>query len=115
MNQGKPSTADSADAIHPEEAGAVTIDDQHLQRIRRMGKRLLRVANCLITFGSVTGKNSGGERSMASIEAQFCDSLPLSSIPEFVADAKIDTFFLQTNKHVIWCPLHSFLCLVPNS
>ena len=94
------------------EAVPLGIDEQHAQRIRRMGKNLLRVANCLVTFGSVSGKKYQGERSMASIEAQFSDGLPLSSVPEYIADAKLDRF-LAADKHVVGAPYIRFYASYP--
>ena len=88
------------------------IDEQHLRRIRRMGKNLLKVANCLVTFGEVAKKEANSSRSMAAIEAQFSDSLPLSAMPEYVADTKTDRF-LSNHKHVIGAPYVRFYASFP--
>jgi len=107
MGQGKQLAADQA-----EESLPVTLDEQHAQRIRRIGKKLLRVANCLITFGEVAEKQADGERSMASIEAQFSDSVPLSGIPVFVADARSDRF-LSAHRQVVGAPYIRFYASYP--
>jgi diguanylate cyclase (GGDEF)-like protein len=90
----------------------VAIDDEHLQRIRRLGKQLLGVANCLISFGMVGDKQTDNERAMTSIEAQFIDSIPLSNVQEFVEDAKQDRF-LSNNKFVIGAPYIRFYASYP--
>ena len=97
-------------AVSPAELAA-SFDAQHLSRIRRIGKQLLGVANCLITFGEQAEKGRS-ERSMAAIEAQFSDSLPLSGIPEFVPDAKADRF-LGNNKFVLGAPYIRFYASHP--
>ena len=112
MNQGKLSKAGRSGDEQPGEAFAYSLDEQHAQRIRRIGKKLLRVANCLITFGMVSEKSSAKDRSMASIEAQFSDSLPISGIPEFVPDARTDRF-LATNKLVAGAPYIRFYASHP--
>jgi diguanylate cyclase (GGDEF)-like protein len=88
MTQGISAAADGSVSEQEDDLLLISIDEQHAQRIRRIGRKLLRVSNCLITFGAVTEKQSDKERSMAAIEAQFSDSLPLSGAPEFVPDAK---------------------------
>jgi len=112
MNQGKLSVARKSGDEQSGEAIAYSLDEQHAQRIRRIGKKLLRVANCLITFGKVSEKSSAKDRSMASIEAQFSDSLPLSGIPEFVPDARTDRF-LATHKLVAGAPYIRFYASHP--
>jgi len=112
MNQGKLAVAGKSVEEQSGEAFAYSLDEQHAQRIRRIGKKLLRVANCLITFGKVSEKSSAKDRSMASIEAQFSDSLPLSTIPEFVPDARTDRF-LATHKLVAGAPYIRFYASHP--
>ncbi len=112
MGQSKSSAARDALTGQASDAAPLAIDGQHLLRIRRMGKGLLKVANCLVTFGSVAEKKSNGERSMATIEAQFCDSIPLSSIPEFVPETRTDRF-LANNKHVLGAPYIRFYASYP--
>ena len=112
MGQGK--SVASRDVLSGQSGDAMlpSFDDPHLQRIRRMGKGLLKVANCLITFGSVADKKSNGERSMATIEAQFCDSIPLSGAAEFVSETRTDRF-LANNKHVLGAPYIRFYASHP--
>ena len=112
MNQGKSLMVSGSGAELAGDELPISIDEQHAQRIRRLGKKMLRVANCLITFGSVVEKSSDKDRSMASIEAQFSDSLPLSGIPVFVPDAKSDRF-LATNKLVVGAPYIRFYASHP--
>lgn len=112
MNQGNLSVAGRSGVEPAGEAIAVSLDEQHAQRIRRIGKKVLRVANCLITFGKIAEKRADKDRSMASIEAQFSDSLPLSSIPEFVPDARTDRF-LATHRLVAGAPYIRFYASHP--
>ncbi|CAN5382971.1 diguanylate cyclase [soil metagenome] len=64
-------------AMLPEEVEDFLIEgDQELMRIRRIGKRLFGVANCVITFGDSARNLAEDERSLASIEAAFCLSIP---------------------------------------
>ncbi len=65
--------------------------DQQLLRIRRLGKKLFDVANCIITFGCAPPSLSSGDRSMAAIETRFCYDI---SSPEGI------TVVGDTRKHV---------------
>lgn len=112
MNHGKLSLAGKSGEEQAAEAIDYSLDEQHAKRIRRIGKKLLRVANCLISFGKVAEKMPDKDRSMASIEAQFSDSLPLSGIPEFVPDARTDRF-LATHKLVAGAPYIRFYASHP--
>jgi diguanylate cyclase (GGDEF)-like protein len=69
--------------------------DQELLRIRRIGKRLFGVANCIITFGDASKNIREDERSLASIEAAFCLSIPLPSGPVYVSDLRINDSLCQ--------------------
>jgi GAF domain-containing protein len=64
--------------------------DQELLRIRRIGRRLFGVANCIATFGEASRYLAEDERSLASIEAAFCLSIPQQGSTVFVSDAQID-------------------------
>ena len=59
--------------------------DQQMLRIRRIGKRLFGVANCIITFGVAPPSSTDG-KSLAAIEIAFCRSLPLSNVPVVIPD-----------------------------
>lgn len=64
--------------------------DQQMLRIRRIGKRLFDVANCIIAFGNTAPET---DRSIASAETAFCCGVPLSGEPVIVPDARQDTVF----------------------
>ncbi len=94
------------------EAPSIAIDEEHLLRIRRIGKKLLNVGSCLITFGSLDDKQLEKERSIAGIEALFVNSLPLVNAPEYVDDARQDRF-LSTHKNVVGAPYIRFYASFP--
>jgi diguanylate cyclase (GGDEF)-like protein len=60
--------------------------DQHLHRIRRLGRKLFDVANCIIVFGD-TPPASGVAGSIAEAEAAFCCEISVSEEPVVVTDA----------------------------
>ncbi|RJX34144.1 MAG: sensor domain-containing diguanylate cyclase [Oxalobacter sp.] len=90
----------------------IVLEEEHIQRIRRIGKKLLNVANCLVTFGSVGDKQFEGEKSVATVEAQFINSLPLVKMPEFVDDTRQDRF-LSNHKNVVGAPYIRFYASYP--
>lgn len=57
--------------------------DQQLLRIRRIGRKLFDVANCIITFGGTQQNPPDGERTVAVVETEFC--YDVSSSDELVA------------------------------
>jgi diguanylate cyclase (GGDEF)-like protein len=61
--------------------------DPQLLRIRRIGRRLFGVANCVITFGSVQPVAADG-RTVGSAETRFCYTLPMSPEPVIAPDAR---------------------------
>lgn len=94
------------------ESGSLILDEEHLQRIRRIGKRLLNVANCLIIFGPSENKQQDSERSIAGIETLFVNSLPLSNAPEYIDDTRQDRF-LSTHRNVVGAPYIRFYASYP--
>lgn len=56
-----------------------------LQRIRRIGKRLFDVADCVITFGATPPRLAGGDSASAA-ETAFCYSMPRSDQPVVMTD-----------------------------
>ncbi|HYC43187.1 MAG TPA: sensor domain-containing diguanylate cyclase [Noviherbaspirillum sp.] len=59
--------------------------DQHLHRIRRLGKKLFDVANCIVVFGD-TQPASEVAGSMAEIETAFCYEISASEESVVVPD-----------------------------
>ena len=86
--------------------------DQQLLRIRRIGKRLLGVANCVISFGDAAANMPENERSLASIEAAFCLSLPLPSDLVVVSDTRTEPSLSQ-HRLVIGAPYIRFYVAHP--
>lgn len=62
--------------------------DQHLQRIRRLGKKLFDVSNCIIVFGD-TPPASEVAGSMAEMETQFCYEISASESAVVIADTSV--------------------------
>lgn len=112
MHQVNPSDASSSDSVQTTDSGSIILDEQHLQRIRRLGKHLMRAANCLVTFGEIAEKQVAGDRSMEAIEAVFSDSIPLSGIPVYVPDTRADRF-LATHRQVVGAPYIRFFSSYP--
>lgn len=60
--------------------------DQHLHRIRRLGKKLFDVANCIVVFGDPQSASEVAG-SMAEIETAFCYEISASEEPVVMTDA----------------------------
>lgn len=69
---------------------AITAQEDRILRIERIAIRLFGVANCIVSFGQVSARFGKGERSMAALEAAFCDSLAFPHDPVIVNDARLD-------------------------
>ena len=78
-------TADSVRRKDMHEA-ASSDGDQQLQRIRRLGKKLFDVANCVIVFGD-TPPSAEVAGPMCELEATFCHEISASELPVVVHDA----------------------------
>ena len=59
-------------------------------RIERLGIHLFNVANCLISFGNLSGRFDRGENSVVGLEALFCDSQLFPSEIKVVCDTNLD-------------------------
>ncbi|OWW22168.1 hypothetical protein AYR66_24400 [Noviherbaspirillum denitrificans] len=75
--------------------------DQQMQRIRRLGKKLFNVSNCVIVFGDAPAP--AGVDTMADIETAFCHEISASEHPVVVADASIHRSLGQ-HRHVTGGP-----------
>lgn len=60
--------------------------EQQLLRIRRIGKRLFDVADCVIAFGQIPPEPSNGTSHPGSAIADFCHRQSLSDVPVVVVD-----------------------------
>ncbi len=69
---------------------AISAQEDRILRIERIAIRLFGVANCIVSFGNVSARFGKGERSMAALEAAFCDSLAFPHAPVIVNDARTD-------------------------
>ncbi|MBI3285936.1 MAG: diguanylate cyclase [Burkholderiales bacterium] len=51
--------------------------ETRMARFERFGQKLFRVANCFVSFGNLSARFDATGRSIAAMEAAFCDSLPV--------------------------------------
>lgn len=86
--------------------------DEQLLRIRRIGKRLFGVANCVVTFGDAAANMPEHERSLASVEAAFCTSVPQPSGLRMVADTQAEET-LSRHRLVTGAPYIRFFVSCP--
>lgn len=99
------------------EAVSAAIDDvdHQLLRIRRIGRRLFNVANCVIRFVDLSVMPPNWGRAAISIETAFCRSLPLPKKLTVVADTRNDLTLSQhrlviESPHVrfyVSCPIYN--------
>lgn len=74
-------------ALLPEQTDFAWGDiDQQLLRIRRIGKKLFDVANCIVRFGNSSPVFPDGGRSISSVETAFCYDVVASDVPVVVLD-----------------------------
>ncbi len=86
--------------------------DSRILRIERIARRLFGVANCIVSFGQVSTRFAKGERSMAALEAAFCDSLGFSDDPVVIRDTRADEK-TSANSWVIGPPYIRFYASQP--
>jgi len=85
--------------------------DAQIARIQRIGKRLFSVASCLVHWYDGAA-SSDSERSMASIEAAFCQQLPPLSTLRVVSDTRADAE-LAKHRSVLGAPYIRFYAGCP--
>lgn len=85
--------------------------DAQIARIQRIGKRLFSVASCLVHWHDGAA-SSDSERSMASIEAAFCQHLPPLSTLRVVSDTRADAE-LAKHRSVLGAPYIRFYAGCP--
>jgi len=71
------------------------VSDQQLLRIRRIAKRAFKVEKCILKFDDAQIGFAEGQQSKASVEAEFCASLPLASVLLVVPDTQIEPLMAQ--------------------
>ena len=84
----KPESSRQSDVAEPgsDPAEALNADeDQYLLRIRRLGKQMFGVANCVISFGT-TPPVAVDARQPSTVEAMFCHRLASAKEPIAVPD-----------------------------
>ncbi|PRC93060.1 sensor domain-containing diguanylate cyclase [Solimicrobium silvestre] len=91
---------------------AISPQEDRILRIERIAIRLFGVANCIVSFGQVSARFGKGERSMAALEAAFCDSLSFPHDPVIVNDARLDPK-TATNPWVVGAPYIRFYASQP--
>lgn len=85
---------------------------QQIERVRRIGMRLFDVANCVVKLGDEIRAVPVGERSMASIEVAFCDSVERPAGMMVVSDTRTDKALSQ-NRMVVGAPYIRFFASQP--
>lgn len=91
---------------------AITAQEERILRIERIAIRLFGVANCIVSFGQVAARFGKGERSMAALEAAFCDSIPFPRETLMVGDARNDPK-TSVNPWVVGPPYVRFFAVQP--
>ncbi len=91
---------------------SITPQEDRILRIERIAIRLFGVANCIVSFGQVSSRFSKGERSMAALEASFCDSMAFPHDPVIINDARLDPK-TATNPWVVGPPYIRFYAAQP--
>lgn len=89
--------------------------DRQIQRVRRIGKRMFGVANCIVSLTGapiVATTPAQGKRSMESIEIAFCDTIPLSEHATAVSDTRND-MMLSNHRSVVGAPYIRFYASHP--
>lgn len=71
---------------------SISHDDltQQVARLRRIGKRLFEVANCVITLDGISSHFPVGERSIPALEEAFCSSMTAPEGMRVVSDTRDD-------------------------
>lgn len=85
---------------------------QQIARLRRIGKRIFDVANCVITMEGISSGFAVGERSMPALEEAFCASMAIPESLHIVSDTREDA---QLSKHraVVGAPYIRFYIAHP--
>lgn len=85
---------------------------QQVLRIRRIGRRLFGVSNCIVTLGESQSSGIETERSMEAIEAVFCENMPIPLEFLQVPDARDDPVLSQ-HRLVLGAPYIRFYATYP--
>lgn len=110
----KPESSRQSDVAEPGSYPAEACcadEDQQMQRIRRIGRRLFGVANCVITFGASPPISADG-RQLSAVEAMFCHRLASSKEMIAVPDA-LDHPVLSRHREVAGAPFIRFFASHP--
>jgi diguanylate cyclase (GGDEF)-like protein len=86
--------------------------DEQLLRIRRIGKRLFKVAKCVLRFDDPAIGFIEGQATSPSVEASFCESFPLSPRLIVVPDLRVEPSMLE-HAMVAGTPFLQFYAVAP--
>lgn len=96
----------------PTQAGPQELEQQ-LLKIRRIGKRLFDVANCIIRIkGQPALPHQGDEGPLTALEEAFCESVPSSDQQVVALDARAEPA-LAKHKAVVGAPYIRFYAMQP--
>lgn len=85
---------------------------QHIVRIRRIGKQLFSVAGCFVRITDIPTGAAESARSMESIETDFVDGLPAPQSVQVVGDTRLDPS-LRQHRLVVGAPYIRFYAAQP--
>jgi len=106
-------TTDKASAMPATSAGLDgPSSDEQLLRIRRIGKRLFKVAKCVLRFEDPGIAFHEGQNTSPSVEADFCSSFPVSPRVVVVPDMRKEASLLD-HAMVAGAPFLQFYATAP--
>jgi diguanylate cyclase (GGDEF)-like protein len=86
--------------------------EQQISRVRRIGKRIFDVSNCIVTFKENASGYSNDEWSIEAIEQAFCVSLSIAERLTVIADASREPL-LASHRSVVGAPYIRFYAAHP--
>jgi diguanylate cyclase (GGDEF)-like protein len=100
--------------LFPSEQVGVASDsiDQQIERIRRIGKRIFNVADCVVAIDDKSAGLLQGGQTIASASEAFCYSLPQPGEMRVVPDTRSDSFLSQ-HRLVVGAPHIRFYATHP--
>lgn len=106
-------TTDTMSAKPATTAGAdMPSSDEQLLRIRRIGKRLFKVAKCVLHFDDPSIDFHEGQHTAPSVEADFCESFPSSARLAIVPDMREEPAMIK-HAMVAGAPFLQFYASAP--
>ncbi len=86
--------------------------DARIARFERLGLQLFSTANCFVSFGQLSGRSGGNDKSITEMEALFCDAIPGTDEIVVIPDLNHHVEFAQ-NRYVAGPPFIRFFASHP--